>query len=145
MNNHQQKELRPLLVEKPIRINGYDIDVLGIVSNIVYVRWFEDLRHHFLDKYWPYEEMIKINQSPVLAKTELEYKYPLTIHDKPVGRVWVAHFGRGKWEMCFEISIGNKIACKGKQTGYVIDTNRMKPIPIPEGLRQQYEIELQKR
>ena len=130
---------QPLLLEKNIKINGYDIDVLGIVSNIVYVRWFEDLRHHFLDEYWPYEEMLASNQSPVLAKTEVDYKHPLTIHDQPVGRIWVEHFGRGKWIMRFEILAAGKISCSGRQTGYVIDTQRMKPIPIPEGLRQKYE------
>ena len=32
------------LVEMPLKVQGYDIDVAGIVSNIVYVRWLEDLR-----------------------------------------------------------------------------------------------------
>ena len=138
MNDHSNGQ-QPLLLEKAIRINGYDIDVLGIVSNIVYVRWFEDLRHHFLDVYWPYEEMLTNRQSPVLAKTEVEYKHPLTIHDKPMGKIWVEHFGRGKWIMSFEITNGDKVICTGRQTGYVIDTERMKPIPIPDGLRQKYE------
>ena len=130
---------RPMLLERPIKINGYDIDVMGIVSNIVYIRWFEDLRHYFLDTYWPYEEMLKDNQSPVLAKTEVEYKYPLTIQDKPVGRVWVEDFGRGKWIMAFEIAIAEKIYCHGKQIGYVVDLIRKRPIPIPEGLRKKFE------
>ncbi len=30
---------KPLLIEMPIKINFYDIDAMGIVSNIVYVRW----------------------------------------------------------------------------------------------------------
>lgn len=136
---HSDQNSRPMLLEKPIKINGYDIDVMGIVSNIVYVRWFEDLRYHFLDTYWPYEEMLKNNQSPVLAKTEVEYKFPLTIHDKPIGKVWVEDFGRGKWIMAFEIVIGKKIYCQGKQTGYVVDLIRKRPIPMPEGLRKQFE------
>ena len=35
---------RQLIAEKEITINAYDIDARGIVSNIVYIRWFEDLR-----------------------------------------------------------------------------------------------------
>ena len=129
-----------MLLEMPIKVNGYDIDVMGIVSNIVYVRWFEDLRHHFLDTYWPYEEMLEKGQSPVLAKTEVQYKYPLTIQDKPVvGRVWVNNFGRAKWDMGFEIANANRIFCIGMQMGYIFDLNRKKPIPMPEELVAKYE------
>lgn len=135
-------EVKPLLLEMPIRINGYDIDVMGIVSNIVYIRWFEDLRHHFLDVYWPYEEMLKLNQSPVLAKTEANYKYPLTIQDKPIiGKVWVHHFGRAKWEMGFEIANESRIFCTGTQMGYIFDINRKRPIPMPEELVERYKAE----
>lgn len=37
--------VRPILIQKPLKINGYDIDVMGIVSNIVYIRmlWISDL------------------------------------------------------------------------------------------------------
>lgn len=38
-----------LVVEKEIEVNGYDIDVMGVVSNIVYIRWFEDLRIVFIN------------------------------------------------------------------------------------------------
>ena len=128
-----------MLLEMPIKVNGYDIDVMGIVSNIVYVRWFEDLRQYFLDTYWPYQAMLKANQSPVLAKTTVEYKYPITIHDQPIGRIWVENFGRAKWEMSFEITIEKKVVCTGKQIGYVVDLERKRPIPMPEGLRKKYE------
>ena len=32
-----------LVAEREIEVNNYDIDAMGIVSNIVYIRWFEDL------------------------------------------------------------------------------------------------------
>jgi hypothetical protein len=76
--------VRPILIQKPLKINGYDIDVMGIVSNIVYIRWFEDLRFEFLDRYWPFENMLKSNRSPVLSTTHVKYRYPLTIYDRLV-------------------------------------------------------------
>lgn len=30
-----------LVAEREIEVNNYDIDAMGIVSNIVYIRWFE--------------------------------------------------------------------------------------------------------
>ena len=50
---------RPMEIEMPITINGYDVDVMGIVNNIVYIRWFEDLRLQFLAKYYPYDEIVR--------------------------------------------------------------------------------------
>ena len=39
---------RKLVAERNFEVNGYDIDAMGIVSNIVYIRWFEDLRTDFI-------------------------------------------------------------------------------------------------
>jgi len=36
--------IRPFLIEVPLPVRTYDIDFAGIVSNIVYIRWLEDLR-----------------------------------------------------------------------------------------------------
>jgi len=36
--------------EQPLPIRTYDIDFAGIVSNIVFVRWLEDLRLGLLDQ-----------------------------------------------------------------------------------------------
>jgi acyl-CoA thioester hydrolase len=35
---------RCLEIEMPIRVRTYDIDSAGHVSNIVYLRWMEDMR-----------------------------------------------------------------------------------------------------
>ncbi len=73
--------------KKEIEVNGYDIDAMGVVSNIVYIRWFEDLRTAFINQHMNYSTMINQGISPILMKTEAEYKVPVTIHDKPVGRI----------------------------------------------------------
>ena len=90
---------RILIAEKQIMINAYDIDAMGIVSNIVYVRWFEDLRMVFLNEHYPFAEMMAKKISPILMKTEAEYKAPLTIFDQPVGRCWMVDSGDTRWEI----------------------------------------------
>ena len=117
---------RLMLIEKEIDIKAYEIDAMGIVSNIVYIKWFEDLRHAFLDKYSPYEDMIKDGKSPILMKTEANYKTPLTIYDKPTGRVWTSKMGKTKWEMSFEIASGDTIHCLGTQIGCYYDIEKKK-------------------
>jgi acyl-CoA thioester hydrolase len=135
---------RPMLVEKHFKVNAYDIDVMGIVSNIVYIRWFEDLRFGLMDQYWSYQEMLKSGQSPILAKTEADYKFPLTIFDKPVGQLWLSDLTRSKWTVSIEVKAEDKIVCIGKQLGYFYDINRKRPLAIPDALKDNYHSSLQK-
>ncbi len=132
-------KVKPMFLEKQLKINAYDIDVMGIVSNIVYIQWFEDLRYLLLEKYWPYEEMLKINQSPILSKTEIEYKHPLTIFDKPVGGLWVSDMTKARWTIHIEITSNDKLICTGIQTGYFYDLMRKRPVPIPQELLDKYK------
>jgi acyl-CoA thioester hydrolase len=134
-------EKRRMVVERDIYVRAYDVDAMGIVSNIVYVRWFEDMRHAFLDVYYPYTEMMQEGKSPILIKTEVEYKTPVTLYNRPVARAWMEEVGGSKWMMGFEIFSGNVMHCKGWQTGCFYDVVRKRPIPLPERLRTQYEDE----
>ncbi len=129
---------RIMQVEMPIKIYAYDIDLMGIVSNLVYVRWFEHLRSAFLDTYFPLEKMLNENSSPILAKTEIEYKYPLTIQENPIGTTWIINMKRSRWEMGFEISTADRIHCRGKQTGYYFNMETQKPAPMPDVLYNQF-------
>lgn len=125
---------RPLLLEKEIKINGYDIDVMGIVSNIVYVRWFEDLRTHFLEVYYPLERFLKNNQCPTIIRTEIDYKFPLTIDDKPVGRIWLVETSRARLKVGLEIVTGDRVYVTGFQTGTILDLTTRRPVKVPEEL-----------
>ncbi|MCW9135720.1 MULTISPECIES: acyl-CoA thioesterase [Staphylococcus] len=121
-----------LVAEREIEVNNYDIDAMGIVSNIVYIRWFEDLRTIFINEYMTFSEMMKQHISPILMKTEIEYKVPITIHDKPVGRCWFVKGGRMKWVFKFEITSGDKVHCIGQQTGGFLDLERQRITKMPE-------------
>ena len=126
---------RPLYVEMPLRINAYDIDVVGIVSNIVYVRWLEDLRMKILDEYFPLDVQLRRGIAPVLAETTIRYRRPLTIFDHPVGRIWLAERGRARWTLEAEIALGEDTAARARQSGYFIDVASRRPIPLPKELR----------
>lgn len=94
---------RPLEVVLEIPVKTYDIDFMGIVSNIVYIRWLEDLRLKFLDEHWQLNQQIEQGYAPVLAGTEIEYKRPIKIIDQVIGRLWLSNLGRLKWTVQAEI------------------------------------------
>ncbi len=130
---------KPMIVEKEIPIMAYDIDVMGIVSNTVYVRWFEDLRHILLEDLYPYREMIESNQSPILIRTEVDYKLPLTIYDLPIGRCWMTSIGKSRWELGFEIVSPKAVHCLGRQVGCFYDMDKQRPIPLPKKIVTAFE------
>lgn len=123
-----------LVIEMELPIQVYDIDAMGIVSNLVYVRWFEDLRMEFLNVTYSLKEMIKMNIIPILIHTEIDYRLPLTIYDKPIGRCWLIDSGNSSWEMAFEIFNEDKVYCEGKQKGCFYDLQKKKITRIPEQL-----------
>lgn len=129
---------KPMLITSDLIVNGYDIDVMGVVSNIVYVRWFEDLRLKFLDTYYPFQKMFEDKKSPIIATTEVKYKYPITIFDKPRGYLWVNKMGRSKWVMDMEIRTEDKIHCLGRQTGAYYDLVKKRPTAIPQVLMDKF-------
>lgn len=132
---------KPMMIEVPIMIKAYEVDCVGIVSNIVYIKWFEDMRHYFLDKYYPYREMMENKVSPVLVKTQAEYKAPLTISDSPIARCWMEKLGNVKWEMHTEIELDGNLCCKGIQKGCFFDTEQNAPTKTPKVLLDAYNRE----
>lgn len=120
-----------LVAEKEIEVNGYDIDAMGVVSNIVYIRWFEDLRTAFINQHMNYSTMINQGISPILMKTEAEYKVPVTIHDKPVGRIYLVKASKMKWVFQFEIASAHGVHCIGTQTGgfYRLSDKKITSVP----------------
>lgn len=124
--------VRKLVSEKAIEVNGYDIDAMGIVSNIVYIRWFEDLRTDFINQYMSYSEMMNQHISPILMKTTAEYKTPITIHDKPKGRCYIVKASKLRWEFEFEIVSEGKVHCLGYQNGTFFDLQKQKVTKLPE-------------
>ena len=82
-----------LEVQVPLRVKPYDIDVVGVVSNIVYVRWMEDLRLAMLDAYLPLDEQMADGIAPAILKVEIEYKRAIQIHDEVIATMWLSGLG----------------------------------------------------
>jgi acyl-CoA thioester hydrolase len=127
-------DARPLLVELALPVRTYDIDFAGVVSNIVYVRWLEDLRMKLLEEHLPLEGQWEQGIVPVLAATQIEYKRPIRLFDQPVGRLWMSEVGRVKWTVRAEILLDGKPAATASQTGAFVSLPTMRPVALPEKL-----------
>lgn len=133
--------LRLMKTIMPVRIKAYEIDAMGVVSNIVYVKWLEDARHVFLEKYYPLEQMIESGISPVMMKNEITYKKPLRITDKPEATLWLTRLTRVRWEIYTEFTCGDTLHCCAVQNGCFVNIANGRPTRVPQPLEAAYQTE----
>lgn len=126
--------MRPFGVELAIPVRGYDIDFAGIVSNIVYIRWLEDLRMALLATYFPFEECVRLGVTPVILQTTISYHQAVRMFDPVVGRIWVTAMGKTRWEIAAEFVVGERVMASATQRGCFISLATGRPAPIAAGL-----------
>jgi acyl-CoA thioester hydrolase len=128
--------LKPLEIALPLPVRTYDIDFAGVVSNIVYVRWLEDLRLEMLARYFP--EALQKGIVPVIVQTKVDYQQPIRLGDRPIGKMWVKTLETVRWTVQAEIIVNHKVAAVGEQVGIFINAQTQRPMRMPESLKQQY-------
>jgi acyl-CoA thioester hydrolase len=125
------------MVELPIHVAGYDIDFAGHVNNAVYVRWLEDLRTVWMTRYLPLEECPARGIMPVLARIEIDYRAPLRLGERALGRVWVTQAARASALMESEIERADGQLCAhALQTVAFVDLRSGRPTRVPPEFRQ---------
>lgn len=130
---------KPFYVQLALPVRGYDIDFARIVSNVVYVRWLEDLRTTMLDRYFPLDRQVANGYVPVLMSTNIEYKRPIEMFDQPIGHMWIESLAKVKWTIRAVIVVGETVVAQATQTGVFVRLDSKRPIPLPAELRQQFE------
>ena len=130
---------KPLLVELAIRIKTYDIDFVGHVNNIVYVRWLEDLRLELLDTHFPLESLRTDGIAPIIVTTNIHYRKGISLSDREVlACMWIREFGLATFYLEAEFRVGDDLRCTAIQRGTFVDQAKMKPIRVPKGLVEAY-------
>jgi acyl-CoA thioester hydrolase len=126
-----------------ITVKTYDIDFLGIVSNISYVRWLEDLRLHMLEVHYPLQQLVSELIVPVITQTHIDYKRPVRMHDQVTGSLWMEKFDPSGWVANSEFMVNGKPVAVATQSGVFINIGTMKPSNPPEGLQKKFDEEIQ--
>ncbi len=127
-----------LEVQLPLRVKPYDIDVVGVVSNIVYVRWMEDLRMAMLDAYLPLDEQMAEGIAPAILKVEIEYKRAIQIHDEVVATMWLSRLDKLRFEVTADFQANGRLAATGRQEGCFISLDTKRPVRPPARLVAMY-------
>ncbi|HKW53789.1 MAG TPA: thioesterase family protein [Stellaceae bacterium] len=128
----------PRIIERALPIRTYDIDFAGIVSNIVYIRWLEDLRLAMMEEAYPIARALAEDVAPILLETKIAYERPVTIHDVLKGRMWATEMGRVRWHLAAEFVVGDMLHARAEQVGLFIRLSTRRPIAPPQPLRQRF-------
>lgn len=125
--------VKPLLVTKHISVATYDIDFAGHVSNIAYLRWFEELRLEVFDTHYPLQPLIEEGFLPIISATKVEYKRAIKLFDKPQGAMWIAEIGACTLKFKGEILLDGNVTTCAEHTGLFINATTSKPVRLPVG------------
>ena len=135
----KESQDRRLLVSLPIRVKTYDIDFVGHVNNIVYVRWLEDLRLQFLDTHLPLDGLMAQGVVPVVVNTEIHYRQAIVLNEHEVlANMWVRELGKAVFYLGAEFVVGDEVRCSATQRGTFVNTETGRPVRVPEELRNKF-------
>lgn len=123
-----------IILTLPVRT--YDIDFAGIVSNLVYIRWLEDLRLQMLAEFFPLDAaMQSLGIAPVLLRTEIDYKRAIRLFDAVQGRMTLAEAGPVRQVLAAEFTVDGRLHAAARQTTCFIDLASGRPVPTPAAIR----------
>ena len=131
--------MRALLIEDDIKVSTHEIDFAGHVSNIVYLRWLEDLRLKMFDVYCPLQLFMESGVTPVLVSTEIHYKKSIRLFDKPKAKMWLSDLGLTTLTIDAEIYLDGALATTARHRGVFVDIAKMKPIRVPKLFKETVE------
>lgn len=124
-------------IRREIAVKTYDIDFAGHVSNIVYLRWMEDLRLAIFDEYFPLMNLMEEGYLPIITESRIQYKKSVDLFDKPVGSMWIARMRAASFDFEGEIVVGAEVATRAFHTGLFINSKTMKPVRVPQIIKDK--------
>lgn len=132
----------PLFIEREFTVKTYYIDFAGHVSNIVYIRWLEDLRFAFMEEYHPLGPSMENGVAPVVTRTEVDYRRPVRLFEPVIGRMWAGDAGKLRMNLHATFTVAEQVCVEARQQGVFIDLKTGRPQRIPGELLTIYRAQL---
>lgn len=116
---------------------SYDVDFAGVVSNLVYLRWLEDLRLELLERTIPIKELNAQGLNPTLVRTEIDYRAPLHLSDAVRGDMTIIRVGNASFTVHAELhkQDGTLIA-ESSQVVCLVSTRTGRAVSLPQTFRE---------
>lgn len=113
-----------------------DIDELGHVNNVAYLRWIQDIAvAHWFDA--AAEEM-RAMYSWVVVRHEIDYKKPAFENEEITATTWIGEWTAVTCERFTEIRRGEDLLVKGRTVWCMLDRETKKPVRISSELINRF-------
>ncbi|MFI5278986.1 MAG: acyl-CoA thioesterase [Gemmatimonadales bacterium] len=121
--------------ELPLTVEPGDIDVLGHVNNVVYLRWVQDAAiAHWSALTSPAQRK---GLAWVVTRHEIDYKRSAHEGDRLIARTWVGPASRNTFERHTEIvrAEDRKLVVRARTLWVPIDPGSGRPTSVPADVR----------
>jgi acyl-CoA thioester hydrolase len=130
--------MTPEVFELPILIEPADIDELGHVNNVTYLRWVQDAAVAHWRARAPAADQARLFW--VVLRHEIDYKQPARLGDTLVARTWVGAASRLKFERHTEVvrEADGRLLARARTLWCPIDAATGKPAPVSPEVRASF-------
>jgi acyl-CoA thioester hydrolase len=120
----------------PIVATADDIDELGHVSNVVYVRWILDVAMgHSRSLGWDHARYRELGAIFIVRRHEIDYVAQVREGEQLVGETWVPSWKLASCTRMTELRRGEQVVARGATTWAMIALASGRPTKIPDELR----------
>ena len=125
----------PTPFELPLAVADGDIDELGHVNNVVYLRWVQDVAVAHWRALTTAAQLAAVMW--VVIRHEIDYKRPAMRGDALVARTWVGEASGLTFQRHTEIlrAADRKLLARARTLWCPIEPGSLKPMQVPDDVR----------
>jgi acyl-CoA thioester hydrolase len=131
----------PQAFELVISVEAADIDQLGHVNNVAYVRWVQEAAVAHWKAVAPADAQASLLW--IVLRHEIDYARPACLGDSIVARTWVGSASRLRFERFTELlRAGDRtLLAKARTIWCPIDARRRKPVAVGAEVRACFSLQ----
>lgn len=138
MTDHASSDTSNERFELKVDINPSDIDRLGHVNNLVYLRWVVDAAV----AHWKARATTKQQSTYlwVVVRHEIDYKHAARPNDSIIAQTWVGNAGELTFERHTEIlrDSDRRVLAKAKTIWCPVNAKSGRPVRVDESVRKSF-------
>jgi len=128
------------IYETTIAVEPADIDQMGHVNNVVYLRWVQEAATaHWTARATPADQAHVLW---VVVRHEIDYLRPAKLGDTILARTWVGPASRLKFERHVELlrAADRVVLAKARSLWCPIDSQTMRPAVVSDAVRARFSL-----
>lgn len=136
----EKRNAAPERYELPIEVRPEDIDELGHVNNVVYLRWIQDAATAHWRARARAEDQAALYW--VVSRHEIDYVRPAFLDTEVVARTWVGAAQGRKFERHTELvrARDGKVLVRARTLWVPVDSDTLRPTNVSESVRERFSV-----